>query len=82
MKDIDFASYLKLAAGMFIPMMLAWFYFRLDHSAFEATMIYLVVYSAIIILGVLMFNYLETGNLFKVAKKFDKQNPYNKYDKL
>lgn len=69
MNNIDYISYLMLLIGLFFPMCLVYIGLSLNFNYLKALYLCLLIYSGLYILGILMFNYLETGNIFKLAKR-------------
>lgn len=71
MKKIDWVSYVKLFLGMSLIFPFEWTYWSLDFGKISGLYIALTIHLSLFVLGVITFNYLETGNCFTLAKKYD-----------
>ena len=69
MEKIDWLSYLKLLFGTLLIFPLEWMFWALDFGVINGLLITISVHTPLFILGVIMFNYLETGDCFQLSKK-------------
>ena len=67
MKNIDIISYLKIYGGFLIIMPMIYMFF--DRYENNPLMISIIIYVCTCLVGTVMFNYLETGNILKFSKK-------------
>jgi hypothetical protein len=70
-KKIDWVSYLRLFFGMLLIFPLEWSFWSLDFGKMNGLVITTSIHISLLILGVMMINYLESGDCFKVLKKFE-----------
>jgi len=71
MKQIDWVSYVKLFCGLILIFPLVHAYWSLDFGVNKGFLIATLFHLFGFLLGVIMLNYLENGDIFKPLKKLE-----------
>jgi hypothetical protein len=68
-KKISWFNYLELFLGMLLIFPLELAGWMLNFGKMNGLLITVLIHTLLLILGMVMFNYLETGNCFKSVQK-------------
>lgn len=69
---IDYVSYLKLIGGCMMVSPLVFGVMAVDHGNEKGLLYTFIMYVVLILIAIAMFNYLETGNMFKASRKINR----------
>lgn len=60
---INYWVYIKLFLGSMLTFPLGWAFFSLDYNKTTAFWYAFMLYGSVFVMGIFLFNYLETGNI-------------------